>query len=81
MLFQAVCGRNLDIVAALMLHSADPDLSSGRGMLVSDLADPQTTTLLDLFQGNFADKASRRSLEELGDVRRRNLSHLERYVE
>lgn len=65
-LFEAVANSNPSVVAALLVHSADPSWTSVSGMIPLDLAtDPAVTGLLKTFSGAPLDSSEGQVVEAL----------------
>mmetsp|Transcript_2574 Transcript_2574/g.7677 ORF Transcript_2574/g.7677 Transcript_2574/m.7677 type:complete len:720 (-) Transcript_2574:203-2362(-) len=65
-LFEAVANSNPSLVAALLVHSADPSWTSVSGMVPLDLAtDPGVTGLLKTFSGAPLDSSEEQVVEAL----------------
>jgi len=68
-LFRAAAGGNIDIVAAFLIHGADPCRRSSAGWVAGDVAANATTkVLLDLFGGVYVDdQEAEAALNAVGD--------------
>merc|ERR1712066_671204 len=65
-LFMAVAKGNMNIVVTLLLHSANPHIFSGSGMVPMDhAADYAVKAVLDLFDGAELDSSAKYSALEM----------------